>query len=143
MKKFVAFFLVTHVFFSGAMAQSRPQQQRPAATPPAGNPAIPGAAQRPGPRPFNEVITAKAKTAKGLFTVHRVEDKVYFEIPDSILGRDILVVSRLSKAAADMRTAQSMSGYAGDHLNSSVVRFEKGPNNKVFMRDLSYSGRKR
>ena len=53
---------------------------------------------RGGPRPYKDVITDKAKTDDGLFKVHRVEDKYYFEIPDSLLGRDILVVNRISKA---------------------------------------------
>jgi hypothetical protein len=73
--------------------------------------------------------------------VHRVEDKVYFELPDSILNRDLLIISRLAKAGADMRSSNSMTGYAGDILNESVVRFEKGPNNKIFIRDISYSER--
>src|SRR5262245_41219570 len=30
---------------------------------------------------YEDVITEKAKTTKGVFTVHRIEDKVYFEIP--------------------------------------------------------------
>ena len=33
---------------------------------------------------YEEVITAKAKTSKGVFTVHRIDDKVYFEIPDGV-----------------------------------------------------------
>lgn len=104
------------------------------------SPMIPGAGKST-PKPYKEVITDKAKTIVGLFTVHSVEDKTYFEIPDSILGRDILIQSRLSKAGADMRQGGSMSGYAGDELNNSVIRFEKGPNNKIFVRELSFSER--
>jgi len=93
------------------------------------------------PKPYKDVITAKAKTSIGLFTVHKIDDKVYFEIADSILNRDILIVSRLAKAGADMRNTNAMTGYAGDVLNQTVVRFEKGQNNKIFMRELSYSER--
>src|SRR3982751_3715346 len=57
---------------------------------------------RTGPKPYREVITSKAISTKGLFTVHRVEDKWYFEIGDSLIGRDILIVNRLSKAGAGM-----------------------------------------
>src|SRR6186713_2398050 len=56
-----------------------------------------------GTTPYKEVITDKAITQKGLFTVHKIEEKFFFEIPDSILGRNILIVSSLSKAGADMR----------------------------------------
>lgn len=106
---------------------------------------MPPAAGQPaparGPRPYAEVITAKAESKQGLFTVHKVEDKYYFELADSLLGRDLLMVSRLAKAGVDMRSGSSMSGYAGDVLNQSVVRFEKGPNNKIFLRDLSFTER--
>jgi len=90
-----------------------------------------------GPRPYKEIITDKAKTDEGLFKVHKVEDKYYFEIPDSLLNRDILVVNRISKAAAGMRNG--FFGYAGDVIGQNVVRFEKGPNNKVFLRTISYA----
>src|SRR5262245_59507939 len=45
---------------------------------------------RSGPRPYKEVVTDKAQTQKGLFTIHKVEDRWLFEIGDSLLGRDIL-----------------------------------------------------
>ncbi|MBZ5859460.1 zinc-dependent metalloprotease [Flavihumibacter profundi] len=89
-----------------------------------------------GPKPYKEVITAKAVTSIGLFKVHKVEDKFYFEIDDSLLGRDILVVNRLSKAAAGMRNF--FFGYAGDFIGENVIRFEKGPNNKLFIRNISF-----
>ncbi len=98
----------------------------------------PGNTTRPAsPRPYKEIITDKAKTDDGLFKVHKVEDKYYFEIPDSLLNRDILVVNRISKAAAGMRNG--FFGYAGDQIGQNVVRFEKGPNNKVFLRTISYA----
>ncbi len=90
-----------------------------------------------GPKPYKEVITDKAKTDDGLFKVHKVDDKFYFEIPDSLLYRDILVVNRISKAAAGMRSG--FFGYAGDQIGQNVIRFEKGPNNKVFLRTISFA----
>ena len=49
-----------------------------------------------GPRPYTEVVTPDAETDEGLFTVHRVDDKLLFEIPDSLFGRDMLLISRIS-----------------------------------------------
>lgn len=89
-----------------------------------------------GPKPYKDVITEKAITRKGLFTVHKVEDKWYFEIADSLLGRDILVVNRLSKAGAGMRNF--FFGYAGDMIGSNTISFEKGPNNKIFLKKISF-----
>ena len=84
-----------------------------------------------GPKPYKEVITSKAVSDGGLFWVHKVEDKYYFEIPDSLFNRDILVVNRISKAAAGMRVG-GFFGYGGDQIGQNVIRFEKGPNNKIF-----------
>jgi len=89
------------------------------------------------PKPYDQVVTSKAVSQPGLVTVHKVEDKYYFELGDSVLNHDILVVSRLSKSAADLRA--SFLGYAGDQINSSTIRFEKGPNDKIFLRKISYS----
>jgi hypothetical protein len=68
-----------------------------------------------GPKAYKEVITAKAQTQKGMFSTHKVEDKYYFEIPDSLIGREILVVNRISKAPADLRSG-GFFGYAGAEL---------------------------
>lgn len=90
-----------------------------------------------GPKPYKDVITSKAVTDTGLFNVHKIDDKYFFEIPDTLLGREILIVNRISKAAAGMRSG--FFGYAGDEVGRNVIRFEKGPNNKLFLRTISYA----
>jgi hypothetical protein len=117
------------------------QQTPPPTTPPTNGTATPGnfpgrQTQSTAPKPYAEVITAKAKTDKGLFSTHKVEDKYYFEIPDSLLGREILVVNRISKAPAGPRAG--FIGYAGDIIGKNEILFEKGPNNKIFVRSLSF-----
>ncbi len=92
-----------------------------------------------GPKPYKEVITSKAVSDGGLFWVHKVEDKFFFELPDSIFNRDILVVNRISKAPSGMRSPGSFFGYGGDQIGQNVIRFEKGPNNKVFIRTISFA----
>lgn len=108
-------------------------------TPPPGIalPGAAGAAPKAGPKPYKEVITDKAKTSKGLFNVHKLDDRYFFEIGDSVMNRDILVVTRISKAPADTRAG--FLGFAGDRVNDNVIRFERGPNNKIFMRTLSFT----
>lgn len=100
---------------------------------PAGMPGGGGAgasAPKPGPKPFKEVITDKAKTSKGLFIVHKVEDKFFFEIPDALLNKEILCVTRYSK------TPWGGATYGGELANSVVLKFEKGPNNNIFVRTV-------
>lgn len=94
------------------------------------------------PKPYSEVITSKAITENGLFKIHRVADRYFFEIPDSLLERDILIVSRISKAATDTRSLDRFGmGYAGDHIGENVVRFNKGPLNKIFIKTIYYGER--
>jgi Domain of unknown function (DUF5118) len=90
-------------------AGSRPDTSRRPLSPPAPQ----------GPKPYKEIITSKAVSDGGLFWVHRIEDKYYFEIPDSLFYRDILVVNRLSKAGAGMRVG-GFAGYAGDDVSRNV-----------------------
>ncbi len=118
-------------------------QQRPTTQPPAGGNSTqtpgttPPAPPKPGPKAYKDVVTDKAVTRKGLFWVHKVEDKWFFELGDSLLGRDILVVNRIIKAPIDTRSG--FIGFAGDEINENVIRFEKGPNNKIFLRNISFS----
>ncbi len=81
-----------------------------------------------GPKPFDKVITDKAVTNKGLITVHKLDDKYYFEIPDSLMGRQMIVTTRYSKMAGGGGV------YAGEMANSQTVIWEKGPNKNVFLR---------
>src|ERR1700722_1030798 len=83
------------------------------------------------PKPYKEVITEKAITQYGLFTVHKVEDKWYFEIPDSVFNREILAITRFNKSPAGSRS------YGGETVNEQTIRWEKGPSDNVFMRVMT------
>ena len=130
---------ITSMLFT--TAQNRPTVPTPTTNGPTLPPAIgfPTAPTRAMPKPYKEVITDRARTDEGVFKVHRVDDKWYFELPDSLMGRELLVVTRLSKSSAGM--SNGFSGYAGDQINNNVIRFDKGPNNKVFLRRISFDAR--
>ncbi|MDB5247836.1 MAG: zinc-dependent metalloprotease [Segetibacter sp.] len=91
--------------------------------------------QKPGPKPYKDVITSKAVTQKGLFTVHKVEEKYYFEVPDSILNREIMAVTRYVKVPANSGSGRPT--YGGEETNEQTIAFEKGPSNNVFMRVIT------
>ena len=66
----------------------------------------PAPAEKPAPpkkkekiKPYTEVITKDAKSDSGLFTVHQVDEDYFYEIPDELFGREMLMVSRISKTA--------------------------------------------
>ncbi|RFM29603.1 zinc-dependent metalloprotease [Deminuibacter soli] len=88
-------------------------------------------APRQGPKPYKDVVTAKAVTHKGLFTVHQVDDKWYFELPDSMFNRDIMAITRYSK------TPGGGGVYGGELVNQQTIEWEKGPANTVFMRVIT------
>ncbi|TXN38372.1 zinc-dependent metalloprotease [Flagellimonas hymeniacidonis] len=81
-------------------------------------------------QPYNKVITKDAKTDKGLFLVHTVDNKHYYEIPDSLFNREMLMVSRISKTATGI-------GFGGGKINTQVLRWEK-KHKKVLVRVVSY-----
>ncbi len=80
---------------------------------------------------FQDIVTSEAISKAGMLSVHAVDDKYYFEIPDSIFGRDILAITRLSKTPTG-------AGYGGELANRQVVRFEKGPKEKVFIKVVNF-----
>ncbi|MDH3456129.1 MAG: zinc-dependent metalloprotease [Gemmatimonadota bacterium] len=82
-------------------------------------------------KPYNEVITKEAKSDSGLFIVHQVEDKWYYEIPREVLEREMLVVSRRAQTAANV-------GYGGEKNNTITVRWQHH-NNHIYLRNVSYT----
>ena len=94
-------------------------------------PSVPGFnAPKQGPKPYKEVITDKAVSHQGLFTVHKIEDKWYFEIPDSMLSREFMAITRFSKTAAG-------GTYGGELANQQTLQWEKGPSNTLFLRVIT------
>ncbi len=84
-----------------------------------------------GIKPFSEVITDDAEKDEGLFTVYKQDDKYFYEIPDSLLGKEMLMVSRIA------RTAEGI-GYGGERLGNQVLRWERRDDN-VLLRRISYN----
>jgi len=85
----------------------------------------------PQPRPYNRVITREAKTDDGIFKVHRIGERVFFEIPKAELGKDFLWVNQIKKTTLGV-------GYGGQALGRRVVRWERN-GNRVLLRSISYA----
>jgi hypothetical protein len=86
------------------------------------------------------VITSAAKTRKGLFTVHQVGEKLYFEIPANELNKDMLVVGRYARAAASNpnRSGGGFGEYAGDEFGERTLRWQR-EGNRVILRSPSFA----
>ena len=95
-------------------------------------------------KPYKDVVPATAKTSRGFFSIHKVDDRWLAEIPDSLVGRDMLVVNRIVKAAAGMTAAKALGGicsYAGDEISHEVIRFDRLTEDKIFLRSTSFGER--
>ncbi len=82
------------------------------------------------PKPYSAVITEEAESDEGIFTVHRIKEKVYYEIPETQLGKDFLWVSRIAGVPTNM-------GYGGQKVATHVVRWERR-DDKVYLRDYLF-----
>ncbi|MES2307154.1 MAG: zinc-dependent metalloprotease [Gemmatimonadota bacterium] len=101
------------------------------ARPGGGAPGAGGANAEPNPRPYGRVITPEAKSKSGLFKVHRIASKLYFEIPRNELGRDMLLTTEIAKTTAG-------AGYGGQSLGEDVIRWERR-DNRILLRLQNYS----
>ena len=57
------------------------------------------------PKPYDEVITSDASSQDGMFDVHELDDKLYFEIPADKLGREMLLIGRPVENSAQAAAA--------------------------------------
>ena len=83
-----------------------------------------------GPKPYDQVIPRGDKTDSGVFIVHQSNEKLWYEIPRRALGLEFLLVS-------DYAATQEGTRYAGENLNSQVVRWQR-MGNRVLLRSVSY-----
>ena len=95
---------------------------------------------KPTPKTFYETVKKRAIHDTGFCIIHKIDSRYYFEIPDSIFDKDILIVNRISKAAAPIKPDHSYAGYGADLIGENVIRFCRGASNKVFIKKMEYSG---
>lgn len=89
--------------------------------------------EQTGPKPYVEVITPEAESDDGLFAVHNVGDNYFFEIPESLYGVDMLLVTRIGRVPA------GFDGFivAGSKVSEQVLRWERN-DNKILLRKVSF-----
>jgi hypothetical protein len=102
-----------------AAAPERPAQERP------GRPD-----QQPEIRPYDRVITKEAKSDEGIFTIHTIRDKVYYEIPKKELEKEFLWVSQIARTTLGV-------GYGGQAAGNRVVKWER-KGNRILLRNTAY-----
>ncbi len=84
---------------------------------------------KPGPKSFKDFFDErKIRMQAGMITVIWQDDRYYFDIPNSLLEKDFLAITRFVSAPVGARY------YGGEEANNNVLRFEKGFGNKIFLR---------
>jgi Met-zincin/Domain of unknown function (DUF5117)/Domain of unknown function (DUF5118) len=113
-----------------AFAQEPPPQQQDPQTQDVGGGRGGGRAAEPVIRPYDRVITKDATSKTGVFAVHRIKDRLYYEIPKEKLGREFLWVSQIKSTTLG-------AGQGGQAAGNRVVRWERR-GDRVFLRSVSY-----
>jgi len=79
---------------------------------------------------YDEVITKEVITDSGLFAVHKVKKDYFYEIPDSLFNKEMLMVSRIAKTASNL-------GFGGGKANTQVLRWDR-KEDRVLLRVISH-----
>ena len=85
------------------------------------------------PKHISDIITDETISDNGLFSVHRAGNKLYFEIPDSVIGKDLLLVTRIVKIPTDLSPYIN----AGSKTGEQLVSWQK-MGDKILLRVKSY-----
>ncbi|TVR28838.1 MAG: DUF5117 domain-containing protein [Balneolaceae bacterium] len=126
----LSLFLLSGFLIIGcATTETAQESERPGERP--SRAAMGGASSNNDIKPFSEVIKDSFDKDEGLFNVYKDNNTYYYEIPDSVLGREMLMVSRIA------RTADGIA-YGGMRNNNQVLRWERREN-KILLRRVSFS----
>ena len=125
--------LIISVFLLAPRSEANNSQQDPQTPPQTGGQGFERFGrqeQAPEPKPYDRVITKDAKSDDGVFTIHTIKEKVYYEIPKSELGKEFLWVSQIAKTTLG-------AGYGGQAAGNRVVKWER-KGNHILLRNVSY-----
>lgn len=87
-KRVVIFFIVFALFGSGQLAFAKQKKK--------------DKLQPKSETAYDKLFKGKAcETARGLFTIHKMDGKVYFEIPLTLLDREMLLGSTISETTSN------------------------------------------
>ncbi len=80
---------------------------------------------------YRAVVPPTARTDSGMFHVHRVDDRLLFEIPDSLLGRDMIIMSRYAGVQ------EGLANGGANMAPNIVVRWERR-DDRILLRAVSH-----
>jgi hypothetical protein len=80
-------------------------------------------------RPYESIVTKDAVKYAGPFSVYAVRDSFFLEIPDTLLNRDIQMITRLVKGTISKGLAGNT--YPGESLEEKAVYFKAAPDSTI------------
>lgn len=83
--------------------------------------------------PYLKTIKEGGSVREGLFTVRHIKSDWYLEIPDSLLGRMMLAVTRFASVPQEFKMV------TGEEVNRSSVYFEQYGDKTIFLREYVQS----
>src|SRR5258708_40364536 len=107
------------------------QEETPQGIPAGGRGGANAALPTPNPQPYERVVSKDAKSKKGLFAVHQIGERFFYEIPKAELNKQLLWNTQISKTTVGV-------GYGGSQVANRVVAWELH-NNRVHLRDINFS----
>ncbi|MDO9276821.1 MAG: zinc-dependent metalloprotease [Lutibacter sp.] len=122
----LTFLLVVGISPDAEAQKKKKGKDEPAADAPAPKP------KKNAIEPYGKVITADAKTDEGLFKVHFIDDAYLFEIPDSLLEREMLMVTRIAKNTSNEQS------FGGEETDTQVLRWQK-KDKQILLRVVSHN----
>ena len=87
-----------------------------------------------GIKPFSDVIKSSAEKDEGLFNVYQQEEDIFFEIPNELIGREMLLVSRVAGVPPGFSGFNS----AGSKSEEQVISFTRNKD-RILIRKKSYN----
>lgn len=90
--------------------------------------------EKPRFKAYDKVITSEAASQSGLFDIHKVREKTYFEIPFDLLEDELLVVSRISGFVKGL----NFGGAGMKSRPQQVIRFQRH-DDQILLRSVSYN----
>jgi len=115
---------------SSVVGQDRPRRRGGGRRPAAAEGRADKESSRDDIKPYDEVITDEATTDAGLFLVHRLDDKILYELSPTMLDREMLWVTQIERTQAGF-------GYGGTSVGNRVVVWEQR-GEKILLRDVKY-----
>ena len=83
--------------------------------------------------PYHKVVKEGGSVREGLFTVRHIKDDWYLEVPDDLLGRMLLCVTRFTSVPQDFKM------FGGEEVNRSAVYLEQYNDKTLFLREYVQS----